>query len=222
MAAPARISHPLLYRSQIIRSATLDRLSGRSPIRRHWREPAFWRWYIRNRVPIEAKVFGSLGLLALIAGGGYVLSSAPTGGTAGGVKAQAMTIEEQAVTVEKQITVGGRTRTIRQRVPVVQRVIVPGAPGTTRVLTTAVTQPVRVLERRVVTADGTTRTRTLEGPTSTVVRTITGQTPAIPTTRTVTSDREVTTVQTVTGTRSRRPVPSPPSRRPCSRRRPGR
>ena len=172
---------------------------------------------MRNRVPIEAKVFGSVGLLALLAAGGYVLSSAPAGGTAGGVKAQAMTIEKQVVTVEKRISVGGRTRTVRRRVPVVQRVVVTGRPGTTLVLTTAVTRPVRVLERQVVTADGTIRTRTLKGPISTVVRTITGQTPATattvvrtitgqtpatpatPTTRTVTNDREVTSIHTVTG-----------------------
>jgi hypothetical protein len=177
----------------------------------HWREFGFWRWWWRERVPIDVKVLAGLLAAAIAFGaGGYLAWSLP------GAEASSPVADVHVETVEKVVTVREPGRVVRRVVPVVQRVFVRGKSATQtrlqattiiqdgkRVVTTEVVRPVRVLERQVVTVGAKTRTRTVVRILPGVARTVTGERVTTVVTRpravrTVTDQRMTTAVQTVT------------------------
>jgi hypothetical protein len=152
--------------------------------RRHWREPAFWRWWWGNQAPHGAKVsLAGLALLGFLAVGFFAalgLSEADAGST----DPRALTFQ---TTVDKLVTVRERGRVVVRRVPVVRRVVYRPETAVRTLFGTrvrVVTTPGRaVVEKRLVTVGGKTRT--------------------IIATQTVSGTRTQTRVQTETRTQTR-------------------
>lgn len=172
-------------------------------LRKHWREPAFWRWWWRVCVPLDVKVVLAVGLAGLLGAAGYVAAQVPAGPVAAGgggdpavvTVRTVVTVREPARTVRRVVvrTRPGPGRTLTRTALLLRTVALP---VTRRVVTTVtVDRPVRVLERRVTTAPGETRTATVTttapGPARTVttvetaVATVTVAEPAAPVVRTV-------------------------------------
>jgi len=170
-------------------------------MREHWREPRFWRWWWRERVPPELRAGSIIAALGLALGGGLFVASLTMShdkvATAGVLYAR---------TDRKVVTVRERGRVVRKIVPVVK--VVRLRPSTavktdTATETRYVTTPggVRVVEHRVVHLVPVVRVRrhtvTVAGKTHTV-----GVTVRVPTThvvtRTQTLTNDVTVPQTVT------------------------
>jgi hypothetical protein len=154
--------------------------------RKHWREPAFWRWWWGNSAPPGAKV--SLAGLALIAflAVGFLAAVGLSQANVGRAGARALTLES---TVDKLVTVRDKGRIVVRRVPVVRRVVFRPETAVhtlfgTRVVTTA---GARVVQTSLVTVNGTTRLVTVGGRTRTIVAT-----------KTVSDTRTQTQVQTET------------------------
>ncbi len=197
-------------------------------MREHWRETGFWRWWWRQRVPVEAKIGAAVVAAAALSAGGYLASQLP-GAHAGAVRGAYVEIR-----TVKVVTVRERGKVVRRLVPVVKRVLVRprsvtrtrtsyqtttiSRDGTTRVVTTVLVRPVRVIQREQVTTTSPSRPQTVvvtdrrpgstsirtvtnQQPGSTSIRTVTDQQPAETTTtvRTVTDQQPTTSVRTVTG-----------------------
>jgi hypothetical protein len=131
--------------------------------RRHWHEPAFWRWWWGNQAPHGAKV--SLAGLALLGflGVGFLAALGLSEADAGG-SPPALTMQ---TTVSKLVTVRDHGRVVVRRVPVVRRVVYRPQTAVqtlfgTRVVTAAgrvITAPGRaVVQKRLVTVGGKTHT----------------------------------------------------------------
>jgi hypothetical protein len=125
--------------------------------RKHWREPAFWRWWWGNQAPHSAKV--SLAGLALLGflGIGFFAALGLSEANAGGKDPRALTFQ---TTVDKLVTVRDRGRIVVRRVPVVRRVVYRPQTAVQMLFgTRVVTTPGRsVVQKRIVTVGGRTRT----------------------------------------------------------------
>ncbi len=161
--------------------------------RRHWREPAFWRWWWGNQAPHGAKV--SLAGLALLGflGIGFLAAVSLSEANTGKVASAGVTYER---TVDKLVTVRDHGRVVTKRVPVVRRIVL--RPHTvmetlfgTRLITTkgqVQYVPTVKVQKRVVTVNGQMRTIS--------------ETRTVATTRTRTQMRTRTQTQTHTETQT--------------------
>src|SRR3954451_4745428 len=133
--------------------------------RKHWRKPSFWRWWWRNRVPLEGRVAAGVAVLALLLAGGWLASGRLS-------RAEAKSDSGPFVletTVERLITVREQGKLVKKLVPVVRRVLVQRTrtqfgtqmvtmPGQTRVVREPVVKYVPQVHERVVQVNGKTRT----------------------------------------------------------------
>jgi hypothetical protein len=153
--------------------------------RRHWREPAFWRWWWGNQAPQGAKV--SLAGLALLGflGVGFLAAVGLSRADTGSVGLRGLTLE---TTVNRLVTVREHGRVVIRRVPVVRRVVYRPQTafrtliGTRLITTRGRVRYVPVVKKRVVTVEGRTNTIT--------------ETRLVPTTRTKTQTQTQTKTQT--------------------------
>jgi hypothetical protein len=164
-------------------------------VRENWRDPGYWRWLWRTRVPAGGKVAAIAALVALLLVGGYLSSKGLAGASASAGKGPGSYVLETTVT--KVQTVEEHGRTVVRRVPVVVRRTVVRSqtelrtltdtrllPGSTRFVTKRVVDYVPVVKRRVIHVNGKTTTVT--------------ETRLVPTVRTETLTNVVTNQQTVT------------------------
>jgi hypothetical protein len=155
--------------------------------RRHWREPAFWRWWWGNRASYGAKVSLTGVAVAAFLAVGFLAAVSLSEADAGSVGTGALTFE---TTVDRLVTVREHGRVVIRRVPVVRRVVF--RPQTafrtlfdTRLITTkGGVRYVPVVRKRVVTVNGKTRTIT--------------ETRLVPTTKTQTQTQTQTQTNVVT------------------------
>ena len=89
-----------------------------SMVRRHWREPAFWRWWWTTRASRGVRVGAALVLLGLLLAGGVFAAARLTSANAG-VREVVVTY---VTTVRRTVTVKQRPKVVRKLVPVVRRV----------------------------------------------------------------------------------------------------
>ena len=166
--------------------------------RQHWRDPHFWNWWWRNRLPVEVRVGAALVLLALLLGGGWYAAGRLSTAHAG---RDAFVLE---TTIQRVVTVREKGKLVRKLVPVVKRVVVqPSTEFRTRTqfATQVVTTPggVRIVRKPVVRYVPKVRTRVVTNKGR--VRTV-SETRIVPTTKveTRTETAVVTGVRTVTNT----------------------
>lgn len=172
--------------------------------RRHWREGAFWVWWVKYGASRTTRTVGVMLALALALAGGVFgaveLSHTSRVADPGPIATGYSDFPFQTTTVNRVVTVRVKGRLVRRLVRVVVtrtgptqtqvRTAIVRTPGGTRVVTTRVTRLVPKLVRRTVTVNGKTH----------VVTT----TRLVPTTKVVTSTQTATatatTVQTATVT----------------------
>jgi hypothetical protein len=181
--------------------------------RKHWREPAFWRWLWRNRIPVGAKLGLAVGAVVLFLGGGFFAADRLASANAGVSATDAFTFE---TTIQKLVTVREHGKTVVRRVPVVRRVFLrPQTAFETRYDTRLITTPggirtvrqkvvryVPVVKRRTITVNGKTRTLTetrLVPTTTERIQTQT-QTSVVTNQQTVVNQNTVTVVKSQTDT----------------------
>jgi hypothetical protein len=162
-------------------------------MRENWRDPVFWRWWWRTKVPPEAKVaLVALAAAAVLGAGLYSadrLSSSESEGYA------------LVTTVKRVVTVRAHGKVVPEVVTVVRQR--PAATAyETKVGTRVVTAPTRVVrvpivKKRVVTMDGKTQTRVVTSRQTVDARTVTV---AHERTVTVVTNHAETVVQPVTQT----------------------
>ena len=204
-------------------------------IRKHWREPGFWRWWWHDRLRFEVKAVVTCIVLALMLGGGWLAAERLSTASASGASSPVLTFE---TTVERFVTVREKGKLVRKLVPVVRKVFVKRAtkfktltdvttavvrtPGGVRIVRRKVVKLVPVVKRTVVTVDGKTKTlvttrlvATTNVQTQTLMQTQTQtqtevrtQTQTQTQTQTVTNEQTVTqpTTETVTTTVTQDPV----------------
>lgn len=191
---------------------------GGEMFRQHWRDPHFWNWWWRNRLPLEVRVGAALVLLALLLGGGWF--AAGRLGTAHAGR-DAYVLE---TTVQRVVTVREKGKLVRKLVPVVRRVVVQPStefrtqtqyatevvttPGGVRIVRKPVVRYVPKIRTRVVTNNGRVRTvsetrfvPTTKVETRTETAVVTGERTVTNTavqTQTVVNVRTVTNTQTET------------------------
>jgi hypothetical protein len=185
-------------------------VAGGPDYRHHWHEPAFWRWYWRERVPIGGKILVVLAGVALLAGGGYAAESA--------LPAQAASSDKGSgvLTIVRTYTVRGPVH-VKEHV-VVRRLTTPGRViRSTAYLTQTVASPthsvtvlrtVPEVQTHVVTVAGRTHTTTVvrrttaPGKTQTQTQTVSTTVPTteVQTTTVTVTKRQPGTTKTVTTT----------------------
>jgi hypothetical protein len=163
--------------------------------RHNWRTFAFWRWWWRSYVPVDAKYMALVLLAGVLLVGGYFASGHLAGASAAG----SVDSYVRETTISKVITVKEHGRTVVKRVPVVVRKTIVHsstawatsvetrvitAPGGLRYVTKKVVRYVPVVHKRTVLVDGKTKTIT--------------ETRLVPTVKTQTLTNVVTNQQTVT------------------------
>lgn len=181
--------------------------------RKHWREPAFWRWLWRNRTPLGAKVALAIASVVVFLGGGFFAADRLATANAGVSATDAFTFE---TTIQKLVTVREHGKTVVRRVPVVRRVFLRPQtafetrydtrlitlPGGVRTVRQRVVRYVPVVKRRTITVDGKTRTLTetrLVPTTTERIQTQT-QTSVVTNQQTVVNQNTVTVVKSQTNT----------------------
>jgi hypothetical protein len=138
--------------------------------RQNWRTFAFWRWWWRSYVPVDAKYMAGILLAGILLVGGYFAS----GHLAGANAAQSDSYVRET-TISKVVTVKEHGRTVVKRIPVVVRKTIVRSstawatsvdtrvvtkPGGVRYVTKKVTHYVPVVKKRTVLVDGKTKTVT--------------------------------------------------------------
>ena len=166
-------------------------------VRRHWRDPGYWRWFWRKRVASEVKVVAGAVLIALTLGGGWLAADRLASANAGANPAGVLTV---ATTVQKVVTVREKGKIVRKLVPVVRKVFVTGPTAfktTTAVRTRVVTasRGVRTVRTKLVVHVPVVSTKeiTVNGKKETVV-----VTRLVPTTKTETQRNTITQTRTQT------------------------
>jgi hypothetical protein len=139
--------------------------------RHNWRTFAFWRWWWRSYVPVDAKYMALVLLAGVLLVGGYFASGHLAGANAAG----SVDSYVRETTISKVITVKEHGRTVVKRVPVVVRKTIVHSstawatsvdtrvvttPGGVRYVTKKVTRYVPVVKKRTVLVDGKTKTVT--------------------------------------------------------------
>ena len=181
--------------------------------RKHWREPAFWRWLWRNRTPLGAKVALAIASVIVFLGGGFFAAERLATANAGVSATDAFTFE---TTIQKLVTVREHGKTVVRRVPVVRRVFLRPQtafetrydtrlitlPGGVRTVRQRVVRYVPVVKRRTITVDGKTRTLTETRlvPTMTERIQTQTQTSVVTNQQTVVNQNTVTVVKSQTNT----------------------
>ena len=183
----------------------MELVEGVLVIRNYWRDPHFWTWWWKQRVPSEAKVVMAVVIVSLLGFGGY----AAAGGLNTAVTATSSEpLSAQVTTVEKVLTIREGGRVVTRPVRVVRTI--PGlgstsfstqvllntvtTPGDTYVVTQRDVRTVPVVRRVVVTRDGRIRTIVETRPGRTRTSIVTDQ-------RTVTNERVLTSERVVTNER---------------------
>ena len=180
-------------------------------IRKHWREPEFWRWWWHARIRFEVKAVGTVVVLALMLGGGWIAADRLSSASASGAAPPGFTFE---TTVEKVVTVREKGKLVRKLVPVVRKVFVKRktqfktltdvttrvvkTPGGVRIVRRRVVKLVPVVKRKVVTVDGKTKTLV----TTQLVPTTNVQTQTLMQTQTQTQTQTLIDVRTQTQTQT--------------------
>jgi hypothetical protein len=159
---------------------------GSPVVGRYWREPRFWLWWWRYRLPHEVKL--AVGLLAV--GGLGVAGFFAAAGFGGEPSGESVVLPE-TLTIERIVTLEGGERTVVRPVRIVRRVTERSSVLGTAVELRTITTPGRterqlvpVVRRDLVTVAGRPRT---------IVETRGGQTR----TSVVTRERVVTNERTV-------------------------
>lgn len=139
--------------------------------RENWRTFAFWRWWWRSHVPVDAKYMAFILLAGVLLVGGFFAS----GHLAGANAAQSADSYVRETTISKVVTVKEHGRTVVKRVPVVVRKTIVRSstawatsvdtrvvtkPGGVRYVTKRVTHYIPVVKKRTVLVDGKTKTVT--------------------------------------------------------------
>ena len=176
-------------------------------IRNHWRDPDFWTWWWRQRVPAEAKVVAAVVAISLLGFGGY----AAAGGLDTAVaETSSEPLSPDVTTIEKVLTIRESGRVVTRPVRIVRTIPGRGStsfstqvlldtvttPGGTYVVTQRDVETVPVVRRVVVTRDGRVQTviETRPGRTQTQTSVVIDQ-------RTVTNERVLTSERVVTNER---------------------
>ena len=146
----------------------------------HWREPTYWLWVWRRRVPFGAKVTVVAVVLCVLLGGGWAAADGLTSTHGGG---DALALE---TTVEKLITVHEKGRIVHELVPAAEKVkarlkyvtVTASASGNVSAQTPARLPPVVRTQQITVNGESRTVTRTrlattARTETATVARTVT-------------------------------------------------
>jgi hypothetical protein len=168
--------------------------------RQYWRDPGFWKWWWRNRVPVGARrAADAIVVLLLLCGGWIAADRLTAAGAETGADAYVL-----QTTVERIVTVRESGRLVRKPVPVVKRVLVR-APSGSRAQTQYQTQLVTVAGRlRVVRQPAVHDSRVHNRLVTVNGRTITiGETRLVPTTTVRMQTAIVTAERTVTDTQTR-------------------
>ena len=181
--------------------------------RENWKTVAFWRWWWRSQVPVDAKYGAAVMLAAVLVVGGYFAS----GHLAGASAAQSADSYVRETTISKIVTVNRNGRKIVKRVPVVVRKTIVHSstawatsvdtryvttPGGVRYVTKKVVRYVPVIHKRAVLVNGKTKTVTE----TQLVPTVKTETNVVTNQQTVTNQstvvvsKPVTTVETHTVT----------------------
>jgi len=193
----------------------------------HWRELGFWKWWWRERAPIELRVGTYVFLLALVLAGGWLASGRLS---SAGAVSDTYALE---TTLMRTITVRQQGKLVRRVVRVVKQVRVRPetifrtdttfgtkfvtTPGGVRIVRQRVVKYVPRVRTHVVTVGGKTRTvtETLQVPTTTIetrteTNVVTGATRTVTETQSqtqtqtnvITTERTVVDQQTVTETQT--------------------
>jgi len=174
-------------------------------IRSHWRDPHFWTWWWRQRVPGEAKLVAAVVAMSLLGFGGYAAAGGLDTTVAEG---SSEPLSPQVTTVEKVLTIRESGRVVTRPVRVVRTIPGRGStsfstqvlldtvttPGGTYVVTQRDVETVPVVRRVVVTRDGRVRTVIQTRPGGTQTSVVTDR-------RTVTNERVLTSERVVTNER---------------------
>lgn len=175
-------------------------------IRNHWRDPHFWTWWWRQRVPGGAKVVAAVVAISLLGFGGYAAAGGLDTAVAEG---SSESLSPQVTTVEKVLTIRESGRVVTRPVRVVRTIPGQGStsfstqvllntlttPGRSYVVTQRDVRTVPVIRRVVVTQDGRARTIVETRPGRTQTSVVTDQ-------RTVTNERVLTNERVVTRDRT--------------------
>ena len=175
-------------------------------IRNHWRDPHFWTWWWRQRVPGEAKLVAAVVGVSLLGFGGYAAAGGLDTAVAEG---SSESLSPQVTTVEKVLTIRESGRVVTRPVRVVRTIPGEGStsfstqvllntlttPGRSYVVTQRDVRTVPVIRRVVVTRDGRARTIVETRPGRTQTSVVTDQ-------RTVTNERVLTNERVVTRDRT--------------------
>ena len=175
-------------------------------IRNHWRDPHFWTWWWRQRVPGEAKLVAAVVAVSLLGFGGYAAAGGLDTAVAEG---SSESLSPQVTTVEKVLTIRESGRVVTRPVRVVRTIPGQGStsfstqvllntlttPGRSYVVTQRDVRTVPVIRRVVVTQDGRARTIVETRPGRTQTSVVTDQ-------RTVTNERVLTNERVVTRDRT--------------------
>ena len=175
-------------------------------IRNHWRDPHFWTWWWRQRVPGEAKLVAAVVGVSLLGFGGYAAAGGLDTAVAEG---SSESLSPQVTTVEKVLTIRESGRVVTRPVRVVRTIPGQGStsfstqvllntlttPGRSYVVTQRDVRTVPVIRRVVVTQDGRARTIVETRPGRTQTSVVTDQ-------RTVTNERVLTNERVVTRDRT--------------------
>ena len=167
--------------------------------RKHWRNPAFWRWWWRRRLSTGTKVVVATVAFAALLSGGWIASSGLPGANAGhGTSAYVL-----ETTVSRIVTIRSHGKTVVKKVPIViSRAVVRSETSYQTIVDTKIlTTPgaVKYVEKKVLRYVPVVRQRvvTVGGKTSTVT-----ETRRVPTVKTQTLTNVVTNQQTVTNDRT--------------------
>ena len=134
--------------------------------RDYWRNPQFWAWWWRERIPSDAKLVAALIAISLLGIGGF----AAAGGLDGAVTASSSEpFSAQVTTVERLVTLRvngvGSTQVVTARnvrsAPAFSTIVITRdgrvetvvRPGTTRTRTSVVTDRQTVIDERVLTRE---------------------------------------------------------------------
>lgn len=166
-------------------------------LREYWRDPRFWAWWWRERIPSDAKLVAAVIAIGMLGIGGF----AAAGGLDGAVTTSSSEpLSDQVTTVERLVTLRESGEVVTKPVRVVRTIAGRGnTVHETQVLQEIVTRPgsirsVPVARRYVVTRDGRIETVVRPGTTQTRTSVVTDR-------RTVTDERVLTSERVVTDER---------------------
>lgn len=127
-------------------------------LRDYWRDPRFWAWWWRERIPSDAKLVAAVIAISMLGIGGF----AAAGGLDGAVTTSSSEpFSAQVTTVERLVTLRENGGVVTKPVRVVRTI---AGQGSTAVVTERDVRSVPVLSRLVITRGAASRPLSGQGP----------------------------------------------------------